>query len=46
VRDTMLEQGNIPAGGSPEDFAAEIDRNLAISTRLVAAAKAAGAQFE
>jgi tripartite-type tricarboxylate transporter receptor subunit TctC len=46
VRDTMLEQGNIPAGGSPEDFAAEIDRNLAISTRLVEAAKAAGAQFE
>jgi tripartite-type tricarboxylate transporter receptor subunit TctC len=46
VRDTMLEQGNIPAGGSPEAFAAEIDRNLAISTRLVEAAKAAGAQFE
>jgi tripartite-type tricarboxylate transporter receptor subunit TctC len=46
VRETMLEQGNIPAGGSPEAFAAEIDRNLAISTRLVEAAKAAGAQFE
>ena len=46
VRDTMLEQGNIPAPGSPEGFAAEIDRNLAISTRLVTAAKAAGAQFE
>jgi tripartite-type tricarboxylate transporter receptor subunit TctC len=46
VRETMLEQGNIPAGSSPEAFAAEIDKNLAISTRLVEAAKAAGAQFE
>jgi tripartite-type tricarboxylate transporter receptor subunit TctC len=46
VRATMLEQGNIPAPGSPDAFAAEIDRNLAISTRLVEAAKAAGAQFE
>ena len=46
VRRTMIEQGNIPAGGSPEAFAAEIDRNLAISARLVDAAKAAGAKFE
>jgi tripartite-type tricarboxylate transporter receptor subunit TctC len=46
VRETMLEQGNIPAGGTPEAFAAEIDRNLAISTRLVEAAKAAGARFD
>src|SRR5262245_20656763 len=46
VRETMLEQGNIPSPGSPDAFAAEIDRNLAISTRLVEAAKAAGAQFE
>jgi tripartite-type tricarboxylate transporter receptor subunit TctC len=46
VRATMLEQGNIPSGGSPEAFAAEIGENLAISTRLVEAAKAAGAQFE
>jgi tripartite-type tricarboxylate transporter receptor subunit TctC len=46
VRATMLEQGNIPSGGSPEAFAAEIDRNQAVSTRLVAAARAAGAQFE
>ena len=46
VRKTMLEQGNIPFGGSPDAFAAEVDRNLAISTRLVDAAKAAGAKFE
>jgi len=46
VRETMLEQGNIPSGGTPEAFAAEIDQNLAISTRLVEAAKAAGARFE
>ena len=42
----MLEQGNVPFGGSTEAFAAEVDRNLAISTRLVEAAKAAGAKFE
>jgi len=46
VRKTMLEQGNIPFGGSPDAFAAEVDRNLAISARLVDAAKAAGAKFE
>ena len=46
VRKTMLEQGNIPAPESPEAFAAEIDRNLAASARLVEAAKAAGARFE
>jgi tripartite-type tricarboxylate transporter receptor subunit TctC len=46
VRKTMLEQGNVPFGGSPQAFAAEVDRNLAISTRLVEAAKAAGAKFE
>jgi tripartite-type tricarboxylate transporter receptor subunit TctC len=46
VRKTMTEQGNIPFGGSPQAFAAEIDRNLAISTRVVEAAKAAGAKFE
>jgi tripartite-type tricarboxylate transporter receptor subunit TctC len=46
VRKTMLEQGNIPFGGSPDAFAAEVDRNLAISTRLVETAKAAGAKFE
>jgi tripartite-type tricarboxylate transporter receptor subunit TctC len=46
VRKTMLEQGNVPFGGSPDAFAAEVDRNLAISTRLVEAAKAAGARFE
>ncbi len=46
VRRTMLEQGNIPFATSPDEFAAEVDRNLAISTRLVDAAKAAGAHFE
>jgi tripartite-type tricarboxylate transporter receptor subunit TctC len=46
VRKIMLEQGNIPFPGSPQAFAAEVDRNLAISTRLVEAAKAAGAKFE
>jgi tripartite-type tricarboxylate transporter receptor subunit TctC len=46
VRKSMLEQGNIPFGGSPDAFAAEVERNLAISTRLVEAAKAAGAKFE
>src|SRR5690348_1666884 len=46
VRKTMLEQGNIPFGGSPQAFAAAVDRNLAISIRLVEAAKAAGAKFE
>ena len=46
VRETMLEQGNIPFPGTPEAFAAEIDRNLDTSIRLVEAAKAAGAQFE
>jgi len=46
VRKTMLEQGNIPFGGSPQAFAAAVDRNLAVSIRLVEAAKAAGAKFE
>jgi len=46
VRKTMLEQGNMPFPTSPEAFAAEVDRNLAISTRIVEAAKAAGAKFE
>jgi tripartite-type tricarboxylate transporter receptor subunit TctC len=46
VRKTMLEQGNVPFPGSVESFSAEVDRNLAISTRLVDAAKAAGAKFE
>jgi tripartite-type tricarboxylate transporter receptor subunit TctC len=46
LRTTMVEQGNIPAPGSPEAFAAEIDRNLAASARLVEAAKAAGARVE
>jgi tripartite-type tricarboxylate transporter receptor subunit TctC len=46
LRTTMVEQGNIPAPGSPEAFAAEIDRNLAASARLVEAAKTAGARFE
>jgi tripartite-type tricarboxylate transporter receptor subunit TctC len=46
MRKTMLEQGNVPFPTSPQGFAAEIDRNLAVSNRLVGAAKAAGAQFE
>jgi len=46
VRKTMLEQGNMPFPTNPEAFAAEVDRNLAISTRIVEAAKAAGAKFE
>ncbi len=46
VHKTMLEQGNIPFGQSPDAFAAEVDRNVLISTRLVEAAKAAGARFE
>ena len=46
LRQRIAEEGSIPMGESPEEFAAEVDRNLALSIALIEAGKAIGAKFE